>query len=283
MKDRIFNVVLYAVSVLVLLLCGGLIFSLAINSRDIVSAEGVWGFITSTDWNPTEGRESYGALPFIVGTVVTSLLALALCIPLALAVALLAGYYLRGQRAATYITTTVDLLAGVPSIVYGLWGFYALRPWIASLGLNPQGLGIATASLVLAVMIVPYAASLCREFLLLTPSDLSEGAYSLGATQRETVMKVIMPTARKGFIAAFVLALGRALGETMAVTMLIGNTNQMISGLGDTGNTMASLIANQFGEASGIKLSALFGIAFVLFLVTAAINLIAKAITRYLK
>lgn len=283
MRDKIFNVVLYAVSALILLLCGGLIFSLISNSSEVFRTEGLWGFITSAVWNPTDGKEEYGALPFIVGTVSTSLLALLLCIPLALSVALLTGYYLRGSRTANYITTIIDLLAGVPSIVYGLWGFYALRPWIISLGLNPQGLGVATASLVLAIMIVPYAASLCREFLLLTPTSLSEGAYSLGTTQRETVMKIILPTARKGIIAAFILALGRALGETMAVTMLIGNTNQMITGLGDTGNTMASLIANQFGEASGLKLSALFGIALVLFFVTAVINLLAKAIIRYLK
>lgn len=283
MRDKIFNVVLYAVSVQILLLCGGLILTLVLNSQEIFATEGLWGFMSGTEWNPTQGRESYGALPFIVGTVVTSLLALLLCIPLSLAVALLTGYYLRGRKAATYITTIIDLLAGVPSIVYGLWGFYALRQWNISLGLNPQGLGVATASVVLAIMIVPYAASLCREFLLLTPDSLSEGAYSLGATRRETVVRIVLPTARKGIIAAFILALGRALGETMAVTMLIGNTNQMISGLGDTGNTMASLIANQFGEASGLKLSALFGIAFVLFLVTAVINLIAKAVVRYLK
>lgn len=283
MRDRIFNAALYTVSVLILLLCGGFIYTLVANSQEIFAAEGLWGFIKGTDWNPTQGKESYGALPFIVGTVVTSLLALLVCIPLALAVALLSGYYLRGHKTATYITTIIDLLAGVPSIVYGLWGFYALRQWNISLGLNPQGLGVATASLVLAIMIVPYAASLCREFLLLTPNALSEGAYSLGATRRETVVRIVLPTARKGLIAAFILALGRALGETMAVTMLIGNTNQMVRGLGDTGNTMASLIANQFGEASGLKLSALFGIALVLFLVTAVINLIAKAVIRYLK
>lgn len=283
MRDGVFKIMLYAVSALILLLCAGLLLSLLLGARDVVQAKGFWSFLSSTVWNPTVGREEYGVMPFIVGTVFTSLLALLLCIPLALAVALLTGYYLLGTRIARGITVVIDLLAGIPSIVYGLWGFYALRPIIIRLGINQLGLGILTSSLILAIMIVPYAASLCREFIVMTPRELAEGAFSLGATRQETVVKVVLPAVRKGIVAAFILALGRALGETMAVTMLIGNTNNVPAGLGDTGNTMASLIANQFGEASGLKLSALYAVGLVLFLLTVVINLLAKAIMRYLK
>lgn len=283
MRDRIFKLTLYAVSALILFLCAGLLFSLLLGAKEAIGAQGLWQFISGDTWDPTVGREQYGALPYIVGTVFTSLLALLLCIPLALSVALLTGYYLRGTRLARGVTVIIDLLAGIPSIVYGLWGFYALRPIIIALGVNQLGLGILTSSLILAVMIVPYAASLCREFILMTPKELAEGAFSLGATQRETVIKVVLPAARKGIVAAFILALGRALGETMAVTMLIGNTNNVPTALGDTGNTMASLIANQFGEATGLKLSALFAVGLVLFLLTVMINLLARAIMRYLR
>lgn len=283
MRDRIFKLTLYAVSALILFLCAGLLFSLLLGAKEAIGAQGLWQFISGGTWDPTVGREQYGALPYIVGTVFTSLLALLLCIPLALSVALLTGYYLRGTRLARGVTVIIDLLAGIPSIVYGLWGFYALRPIIIALGVNQLGLGILTSSLILAVMIVPYAASLCREFILMTPKELAEGAFSLGATQRETVIKVVLPAARKGIVAAFILALGRALGETMAVTMLIGNTNNVPTALGDTGNTMASLIANQFGEATGLKLSALFAVGLVLFLLTVMINLLARAIMRYLR
>ena len=283
MRDRVFKIMLYAVSALILLLCAGLLLSLLLGARDVVQAKGFWSFLSSNVWNPTVGHEEYGAMPFIVGTVFTSLLALLLCIPLALAVALLTGYYLLGTRIARGITVVIDLLAGIPSIVYGLWGFYALRPIIIRLGINQLGLGILTSSLILAIMIVPYAASLCREFIVMTPRELAEVAFSLGATRQETVVKVVLPAVRKGIVAAFILALGRALGETMAVTMLIGNTNNVPAGLGDTGNTMASLIANQFGEASGLKLSALYAVGLVLFLLTVVINLVARAIMRYLK
>lgn len=280
MWDRIFRGFLWALSALIILLTAGMIYSLVYGSLGAFEEFGLWGFITSREWNPTEGREAYGALPFIVGTLLTSLLALLLCIPLALPVALFTGYYRKNTRTSRVLTTIIDLLAGVPSIVYGLWGFYTVRPLVAQMGINSQGLGIVTASLVLAIMIVPYASSLCREFLLMVPNELVEASSSLGATNLGTVRYVTLPTARKGIIAGFVLALGRALGETMAVTMLIGNTNTVPTSLRDTGNTMASIIANQFGEAHGLKLHSLVAIGLILFLLTLVINMLAKVITR---
>ena len=149
-----------------------------------------------------------------------------------------------------------------------------------ALGLSPQGSGVLTASLVLTVMIIPYAASLSTEFIKMVPVRLKEGAYSLGATRSEVLTRIVFPTAGSGVFSAFILAVGRALGETMTVTMLIGTTNQMPGSIYDTGNSMASIVANQFGEADGLKLSSLFAIALLLFAITAIINIIGKIIIR---
>jgi phosphate transport system permease protein len=188
--------------------------------------------------------------------------------------------YFRNTNIAGILSSLVDLLAGIPSIVYGLWGFYVLRPLIAGLGLSDQGFGIFTSSLILAIMIIPYATSISSEIIAMVPAELKEAAYSLGATRYEVIFNVILPNSRSGIIAGFILAFGRAVGETMAVTMLIGNSNSVPSGLFDTGNTMASIIANQFGEASGLKLSALIAIGLILFALTGIVNAIGKFIIR---
>ena len=161
-------------------------------------------------------------------------------------------------------------------------GFYTLRPLMVEWGINSQGFGILTSSIVLAIMIIPYASSLSGEFIAMVPNELKEAAYSLGATRYDVIRTVTFPAAGSGIFASYILALGRALGETMAVTMLIGNTNNVPLSLGDTGNTMASIIANQFGEADGIKLSSLIAIGLLLFLITAIINMIAKLIIKKL-
>ena len=210
----------------------------------------------------------------------TTLLALVFCIPFSLPVALFVGEYFKGTRVAAILSTVTDLLAGIPSIIYGLWGFYTLRPLIMALNISPQGSGVLTASLVLAIMIVPYAASLSAEFIKMVPNDLKEGAYSLGATRAEVVRKVIFPVAGSGIFSSYILAIGRALGETMTVTMLIGNTNNIPESITSTGNSMASIIANQFGEADGVRLSSLIAIGLVLFMITAIINMIGKIMIK---
>jgi phosphate transport system permease protein len=237
-------------------------------------------FIVSPEWNPTEGKEDYGALAFITGTVLTSVIAIILCFPLAFSTSLFLGEYYNGTRLARITGTLVDMLAGIPSIVYGLWGFYVLRPLVAGLGLNAQGFGVFTAGVVLAIMIIPYATSITTEIIKMVPNDLKEAAYSLGATRRDVILDVIVPNARSGIFTSYVLAFGRALGETMAVTMLIGNANVIPKGIFGSGNTMASVIANQFGEASGLKLSALIAIGLLLFLITGIINGIGKLIIK---
>lgn len=280
MQDKIFRVLLILSAVVIPIIGGGIVYSLTADASGAFEHFGFWNFIFSDDWVTTAGKESYGALPFITGTLLTTILALLMCIPFSLPVALFTGEYFRGKKNAAVLGTVTDLLAGIPSIIYGLWGFYVLRNVFMHLNLSPQGSGILTAAFVLAIMIVPYAASLSSEFIKMVPSDLKEGAYAMGATRAEVIRRVVFPMAGSGIFSAYILAIGRALGETMTVTMLIGNTNQMPETLRTTGNTMASIIANQFGEADGLKLSSLIAIGLLLFLITAVINMIGKILIR---
>lgn len=280
MQDKIFKVLLILSAIVIPVIGGGIVYSLTVDASGVFEHFGFWNFIFSDDWVTTAGKESYGALPFITGTLLTTILALLMCIPFSLPVALFTGEYFRGKKIAAILGTVTDLLAGIPSIIYGLWGFYVLRNVFMHLNLSPQGSGILTAAFVLAIMIVPYAASLSSEFIKMVPSDLKEGAYAMGATRAEVIRRVVFPMAGSGIFSAYILAIGRALGETMTVTMLIGNTNQMPDTLRTTGNTMASIIANQFGEADGLKLSSLIAIGLLLFLITAVINMIGKILIR---
>lgn len=279
-SEKITKIILIIASVVILLIFAGMSYSMIKGSIPAFKQFGLFHFIFSTEWDPTEGKESYGAMPFIAGTVITSLLALIICFPLAFSTSLFIAEYFRKTKIAAVLSTLIDLLAGVPSIVYGLWGFYTLRPLIAELGFQGQGYGIFTSGLILAIMIIPYATSISNEIISMVPNELKEAAYSLGATRMEVIFSVILPNARSGLVAGYILALGRALGETMAVTMLIGNANIIPKGLFSPGNTMASVIANQFGEADGVKLSALIAIGLLLFAVTAIVNFIGKIIIR---
>lgn len=278
-SDKVTKAILFSASLIVLMVSAGIVFSLVKGSIPAFKEFGL-KFIITNEWNPTEGKEVYGALPFIAGTLITSVLALIICLPLAFSTSLFVAEYFRNSRVSSILSALVDLLAGIPSIVYGLWGFYTLRPFIVSLGLSEQGFGIFTSSLILAIMIIPFATSLSTEIIAMVPDELKEAAYSLGATKLEVIFNVIIPNARSGIIASYILALGRALGETMAVTMLIGNSNVIPGGLFATGNTMASIIANQFGEASGLKLSSLIAIGLILFAITGIVNSTGKYIIK---
>lgn len=286
-KDRFFNALLTIVGIGFILLTAAIIYTLASMSGPATGHFGFLDFLSGSEWS--DKTQSYGAWPFIVGTLETSLLALLLCIPFSLAVALFSGEYFRGKKIAAVVSSVVDMLAGIPSIVYGLWGFYTIRHLMIVWGWSEQGFGVILASIVLAIMIIPYASSLSTEFISMVPGELKEAAYGLGATRFEVIKSVSLPGAASGIFAAYTLAFGRALGETMAVTMLIGNTSNIpftlseSGNLIETGNTMASVIANQFGEATGLKLSALFAIGLILFLITALINCAAKVIISRLK
>lgn len=280
MNDKLYKFLLFLTAIIIPIICGGIVYALIVDAYDAFEHFGSLNFLTSSEWNYTEGNEQYGALPFIIGTLTTTLFALIFCIPFSLPVAFFVGEYFKNKKIASILSTITDLLAGIPSIIFGLWGFYTLRPIIMALNISPQGSSILTASLVLAIMIIPYAASLSAEFIKMVPNDLKESAYSLGATRAEVITKIIFPVAGSGIFSSYVLAIGRALGETMTVTMLIGNTNNIPNSITSTGNSMASVIANQFGEADDLRLSSLIAIGLILFIITAIINLIGKTMIK---
>ena len=269
-----------ALSVLLLLLA--VFSSLLLFSLPSMKSLG-WGFYTGRLWNPFTNE--FGVLPFVFGTLATSFLALLMTVPSSLALSLLLGEYSREGGVASFLNSLIDLLAGIPSVIYGFWGMLVLIPLVRkveeALRVPPFGVGIFTASLVLAIMILPYSASLGREVLKLVPQEQKEAAYALGATRYEVLRRVSIPYARSGIFAGFLLSLGRALGETMAVTMLIGNANILPGGIFSPGNTMASVIANEFSEATDpLYVASLIQVALVLFLLTTLINLLGKRLIR---
>jgi phosphate transport system permease protein len=265
---------------LMVLLLFGIFLTLLLNSMPSIRSLGL-SFLYGKTWDPVSGE--FGALPFLAGTLLTALLSLMISAPFSLAIAVTLGEYLRGGFPSTLLGGIVELLAGVPSVIYGFWGLFVLVPLVRALelkvGAAPYGVGILAASLVLSVMIIPYSASIGREVIGMVPGEIKEAAYSLGATRYEVIRRVMFPYARSGIAAGLMLALGRALGETMAVTMVIGDMNALPGSLFSPGNTMASVIANEFTEATGeVYLSALVEIGLLLFLVTAVINLLGKLV-----
>jgi phosphate transport system permease protein len=260
----------------------GIFLTLVVESIPSLRSLGIQ-YLWNKTWDPVSNE--YGALPFLLGTLLTSFLALLISIPFSYAIAIYLGEYKTKGWLHGLLKNIVELVAAVPSVIYGFWALIVLVPMVRALetkmGVAPYGVGIFTASLVLAVMIIPYAASLGRELIMLVPSDLKEGAYSLGATRYEVLRHVILPYTRSGLLAGLLLSLGRALGETMAVTMVIGNTSILPNSIFSPGNTMASVIANEFTEADRtVYLSALIELGLVLFLVTVVINVIGKAIIK---
>ncbi len=278
--DKIFKFFLYASGVVLTLLVLFTFYSLLCNSLPSIKKFGI-SFLIGKEWNPVS--EDFGILPFIIGTFATSIIALFLSLPFSISIALLLGIYIRSNTVNKLLSYTTDLLAGIPSVIYGFWGLFFLVPIIREmeikLGITPYGVGIITASLILAIMIIPYTSSIAREIIKMVPQDLIEAGLSLGATRYDVIRKVILPYARSGIFAGIFLSFGRAFGETMAVTMVIGNSNFIPKTIFSPANTMASLIANEFTEATkDIHLSALIQIGFWLFLFTFAINLIANKI-----
>ncbi len=280
--ESIFKRTLIGVGVAMVLLVVGLMITLIIESVPSMKNLG-FKYLWSKTWDPV--NNVYGALPFLIGTLLTSFLALIISIPFSFAIAIYLGEYNPKGWVSNFLKNTVELIAAVPSVIYGFWGLLVLVPLVRSLemkvGVLPYGIGIFTASLILAVMIIPYAASLGREMIRLVPSPLKEGAYSLGATRYEVIKNVVLPYTKSGLFAGILLSLGRALGETMAVTMVIGNTSMIPESIFGPGNTMASVIANEFTEADHtLYLSALIELGLVLFVVTVIINMIGKRIIK---
>jgi phosphate transport system permease protein len=283
--DRIFKwlLVLAALAIPVLLL--GLLYELVVGARPAIAEFGV-GFITSSTWDPVADR--FGAWPLIFGTLLTSFLALLLAVPLSLGVAIYLTEF-APARIRRPVATMIELLAAIPSVVYGLWGIFVLipflttnvYPWLqATLGFLPffqgpiYGPSVLSAALILTIMVMPYIMSVSREVLLAVPEGQREAALALGATRWEAVTSAIVPYAKSGIIGAVILGLGRALGETMAVTMLIGNAHDISSSLFAPGYSMAAVIANEFSEAGmgSLHASALTYVALLLFAITVLVN-----------
>lgn len=280
--DKIFKGYLASLSTIILIILIVIFLTLVWDARDSIRHTGL-SFFTGTTWDPV--RDEYGSLPFLTGTLFTSFLALLMCLPFSFSISILMGEYFRKGIFASIMNSTIELLAGIPSIVYGFWGLFVFVPYMREIQIKlnaiPFGVGIFTASVILCFMIIPYAASIAREVINMVPSDLKEAAYSLGATRLEVIRHVIIPHSMSGILAGILLALGRALGETMAVTMVIGNNNVLPMSIFAPANTMASLIANEFAEAmQSLHLSALVQIGLLLFLVTMIINIIGKKILK---
>ncbi len=282
--DVVFQGILTAFAAVVPLLLLGLLIQLTVSAWPTIERFGL-RFLVSTTWDPV--ADVYGAAPMIFGTVFSSLLALLLAVPLALGAAIYLTEF-SPQWLRTPVSTLVELLAAIPSVVYGLWGIFVLIPLLrtvvvpplsAALGWTPffsgtfQGNSMMAAAIILAIMILPYISSVSREVLLAVPNSQREAALALGATRWEAVWTAVLPYGRAGIVGAVVLGLGRALGETMAVTMVIGNRHDLSFSILEPGYTMAATLANEFQEMSGaLHRSALFEIGLVLFVVTIVVN-----------
>jgi phosphate transport system permease protein len=257
-------------------------------------------FVTGKDWNPVIGREQFGALPFIFGTVVTSVLALLLAVPVAVALALLLNETGSGW-VRNVLAVFVDLLAAIPSVVYGLWGLFIMAPFfdkhvepflvdtigkVPGIGLlfsgSTTGGDIFTAGVILAVMILPIVTAVSREVVAVVPRDLREAALALGATRYETIRMAVLPYARSGIVGASMLGLGRALGETIAVAMVIGNGLGIHASLFSSGYTIPAVIANEFREASsaGLHKSALLALAVILMVIALLMAALSRVLVR---
>lgn len=280
--ESVFRKILIISAIGIVILLFSIFITLLVSSFPSIKAIGV-KFIYGTTWDPVS--DEYGGLPFLVGTLLTALIALVISIPFSVAVGLFLGEYFPKGFVSGFFKNIIELLAAIPSVIYGFWGLFVLVPLVRSLeialGVAPYGVGVLTSSIILAIMIIPYSVSLTVQVISLVPANLKEAAYSLGATRFEVIKNIILPYTRSGIFAGVLLALGRALGETMAVTMLIGNSHIIPDSIFSPGNTMASVIANEFSEATGdVYLSSLIEMGLFLFVVTMIINVIGRKIIK---
>jgi phosphate transport system permease protein len=287
--DRIFRLIAYVAALLIMLIAVIFVIALFVPALPAVTKFGL-GFFTSRTWDPV--RNEFGALAPIYGTLVTSAIALLIAFPIGLGAALFLAEDARLQLLRGPLSFLIELLAGIPSVVIGLWAFFTLIPLMRDnvdpflghiLGFLPlfrgtaSGFGFLTAGLVLAIMVLPIMIALSRDVIRAVPRELREASLALGATNAETTWSVILPYARVGITGAVLLSLGRALGETIAVTMVIGNTMQISASLFATGYTLPSVIANEFTEANGnVYLGSLFYLGVLLVLITIVVNVLAR-------
>ncbi len=292
----LFHLLCWVASAAAVATLGLIVYEIVSGAWPAIQKFGI-GFLTSSSWVPN--RESFGVFPFIVGTAASSLIAILFAFPLGLAIAIFLSENFLPLPVRQAVRFVVEMLAAIPSVVYGLWGIFVVIPlvkvfgaWAASafqripvletLFAPPAyGNSMLTASIVLALMILPTLTAISRSSLTAVPKTLREGAYALGATRWEAILGVILPTAAPGVVAATILALGRAMGETMAVAMLIGNSSRLSWSLLSPGGTLAGLLANQFGEAEGMQVNSLMFAALILVVITLCVNLLGEAVLRY--
>ena len=253
-----------------------------------------WSFLVTSNWNPV--KDEYGAFTAIYGTLLTSLLALLIAVPLGVGTAIFITENIIPLKIRTLIGLMVELLAAIPSVVLGLWAIFVMEPfirpflevlhktlgWLPFFSTDPMGPGIAPAVLILVVMILPIITAISRDSLNQVPMKLRQAAYGVGTTRWGAILNVMLPAAISGIVGGVMLALGRAMGETMAVTMIIGNSNTFSWSLLAPGNTISAMLANQFGEADGSQVSSLMYAAFVLMILTLAVNLLAQWLVKRL-
>jgi len=293
LPDRILRLGLTVLAAGIFVLLAFFFIRLFVEAHPAFSKEGVFGFVFKNDWDVS--RAIYGALPLVVGTLITSAIALLLGVPVAVATALYLTE-LCPRRARGLLTVLVELLAAVPSVVYGLWGFFFLIPklrpaeqWFSDtfsflplVGGNVAGPNYFVAGLILAIMILPIVSAISREVIATVPTDHKEAALALGATRWEMIRMAVLPYARPGIVGGAMLGLGRAIGETIAVTIVIGNAPQIGHSLFDQGYTLAAVIANEFGEAASNPLhrAALIAAGLVLFVLTLLVNALARVMVN---
>jgi phosphate transport system permease protein len=291
-SDAVFRGIAYACAGLIILLVALILWELGKQAMPAISRYGL-GFWYGTTWDVN--KEIFGVLPEIWGTLYSSLLALLLGGIFGIAIAIFLTQDFIPQKLAVVFRTIVELLAAIPSVVYGLWGIYVLIPvirpaaeWLHQhfggfplFGTDLSGPGLAPAALVLAIMILPTVAAISVDAFRRIPYKVKEAAYGMGTTKWEAILKVMLPTASSGILAALVLGFGRALGETMALAMLIGNANQINLSLFAPANTLASLLASSFPEAGAVEVQALMYAALVLLLITFIVNVAGLAVQQY--
>ena len=287
--NQIFRWVTIALAVCVGLVLLWITYSLLVIALPAIQRFGL-GFLSNSTWNPVD--EIYGVFPQIYGTILSSFLALLFAVPLGVGVAVFLTENFLPPKILTPIAFIMELLAAIPSVVYGLWGIFvflpAIRPilqgihaafgWVPFFSTVPGGRHLFGASLVLAIMILPTIVAISRDTMNSLPPQLRQGSYGLGATRWETITRVLIPAGLSGIIGSVMLALGRALGETMALAMLVGNANKANISWFSPASTIASLIANQFGEASGLQKSSLFYGALILMILTLLVNILAQTV-----
>lgn len=292
--DKLFKNTTLFFAIIVVILIVWMVIALIIQSKLSIEKFGA-SFITSIEWDPVQDK--FGALPYIFGTIVSSIIAVLIATPISIGI----GIFLTeisNRTMKVIIAFMVQILASIPSILYGLWGLFIFVPfirdyfqkpisnmlgWFPLFSGAPIGLGMLSAGLILAIMIIPIISALVVDIIETVPSDLKAGSLALGSTKWEMIWNVVLPYAKQGIIGAVIMGLGRALGETMAVTMVIGNRAEISASLFKPGHSMAAVIANEFNEATGaIHYSSLIEIGLLLFLVTFILNAIARIFIRKL-